>query len=352
MLTTEQKVFIVQCYGLGEEHSYQGVIRKFLERWPNYSVSATGVKKVITKFMRTGSVLNVKKTKSDLNEEDNAAAALAMDSVRRFPKLSLRRRALEIGNISKSHLQQIYRTNKVKPFKAKLIHTLEENDESKRLDFCLWYGEQYLQNHNFGRSIIFSDESTFTTNGVVNSQNARYWSMENPNYRVNCRRQYHKKVNVWCAVSYTGIIGPYFFERNMNQYSYLEMLENILQDHLHNMSLADRQTAYFQHDGHPSHATGIVREWLDREFAGRWIGRYGPIPWPPRSPDLTLMDFYLWGYLKQKVYAAPLNNDLDLLKLRLREAIDGIPIQHIQNAYKAFTKRAELCVSVGGSTFE
>jgi hypothetical protein len=35
----------------------------------------------------------------------------------------------------------------------------------------------------------------------------------------------------------------------------------------------------------------------------KWIGRDGPIPLQSCSPDLSLMDFFLWGYLKCLVYA-------------------------------------------------
>ena len=34
----------------------------------------------------------------------------------------------------------------------------------------------------------------------------------------------------------------------------------------------------------------------------RWIGRGGTINWPPRSPDLTPLDFCLWGLMKSEVY--------------------------------------------------
>jgi hypothetical protein len=30
-------------------------------------------------------------------------------------------------------------------------------------------------------------------------------------------------------------------------------------------------------------------------MAGRWISRGGPITWPPRSPDLTQLIFFLWS---------------------------------------------------------
>ena len=34
-----------------------------------------------------------------------------------------------------------------------------------------------------------------------------------------------------------------------------------------------------------------VRRWLGRQFTGHWIGRRGPVEWPPRSPDLKPLDF-------------------------------------------------------------
>ncbi|KAJ8885384.1 hypothetical protein PR048_011581 [Dryococelus australis] len=37
-------------------------------------------------------------------------------------------------------------------------------------------------------------------------------------------------------------------------------------------------------------------------FPDRWIDRAGNIKWPARSPDLTSLDLYLWGKLKQQVY--------------------------------------------------
>jgi hypothetical protein len=49
----------------------------------------------------------------------------------------------------------------------------------------------------------------------------------------------------------------------------------------------------FQQDGAPPHWARIVREFLDMHFSGRWVGRDAPIPWPPRSPDIMPLDFFL-----------------------------------------------------------
>uniref|UniRef100_A0AAX7UMF9 Uncharacterized protein n=1 Tax=Astatotilapia calliptera TaxID=8154 RepID=A0AAX7UMF9_ASTCA len=50
---------------------------------------------------------------------------------------------------------------------------------------------------------------------------------------------------------------------------------------------------FFQQDGAPPHYGCQVRAFLDEQFPGKWIGRRGPVEWPPRSPDLTPLDFYL-----------------------------------------------------------
>jgi len=42
--------------------------------------------------------------------------------------------------------------------------------------------------------------------------------------------------------------------------------------------------------------------YLDLTFPDRWIGRDGPMSWCPRSPNLSNLNFFLWGYLKNVVY--------------------------------------------------
>lgn len=349
MLTLQQRIYLIQCYGTGEE-CYRVVIRKFNQKYPEVTISNSGAKNMVTKFLKTGSVLNIKKSKK-LFDEDDAASVLAVHSAREAPRLSLRRRAIITG-ISKSHLQRIFKENKILPFKPQFRQTLENGDEAKRMDFCLEMGYRVLEDSNFHKRIMFSDESTFSTNGVVSSQHCRYWSETNPNFRITCRRQYFKKVNVWCAVSYHGIIGPYFFDQNLNRNSYLDMLQNFLTNELDELPLNYRMEMFYQHDGCPAHYAGIVRQWLNTEFHDNWIGRDGPILWPPRSPDLTIMDFYLWGRLKQIVYSEPLDNDEEQLKNRIQNAVQSLSILEIRRSFNEFRARIEICAEKGGALFE
>jgi hypothetical protein len=44
-----------------------------------------------------------------------------------------------------------------------------------------------------------------------------------------------------------------------------------------------------------------------------WLGQGGPMAWPPRSPDLTPLDFFLWGHVKAPIYILPPDSEEDLI---------------------------------------
>jgi hypothetical protein len=112
---------------------------------------------------------------------------------------------------------------------------------------------------------------------------------------------------VWCGIINNSIIGPYIFdEGSVNGELYLFMLENYLLPCLCHRD--DNDDIFFQQDGAQPHYSLAVRGLLDLKFPGRWIGRRGPIDWPPRSPDMTLLILWLWGHWKERVYGgAPKN---------------------------------------------
>lgn len=77
-------------------------------------------------------------------------------------------------------------------------------------------------------------------------------------------------------------------------------------------------------------------------FPGKVISLGGDIKWPPRSPDLSPLDFYLWGYLKGRVY----NNNpktLTELKSNIRQEISGIGKVVLSRVIENFAKRLNEC---------
>ena len=69
-----------------------------------------------------------------------------------------------------------------------------------------------------------------------------------------------------------------------------------------NVPLAQLNITYFQQDVAPAHNSHIIRPFLDNNFPQKWIGTNGPVRWPSRSPDLSVLSFFLWGYLENKIY--------------------------------------------------
>ena len=81
--------------------------------------------------------------------------------------------------------------------------------------------------------------------------------------------------------------------------------------------------------------------------------RRGPIEWPPRSPDLTPLDFFLWGYLKSIVYGRKPETMTDL-KNEITSAIqhlNGQPLI-IARSLISFKTRLLKCSELEGAHVE
>lgn len=114
------------------------------------------------------------------------------------------------------------------------------------------------------------------------------------------------------------LIGPIELPRNLNGPRFLEFLTNEFREALLELPLSYRRRMWLQLDRAPPHFARAVRAHLDQHHP-QWIGRGGHVAWPPRSPDLTPLDFYLWGWMKQKGYFEPVNTREELLE-RIRVA--------------------------------
>lgn len=113
----------------------------------------------------------------------------------------------------------------------------------------------------------------------------------------------------------------------------------------------DLNDVYFQQDGHPAHHAVVVRGFSDLFFPNKWIGRGGPILWPPRSPDLTPQDFFLWGFLKDRVFRTkPL--DVNEMKDRIIKNCQVPDDEMLGRVMKSFQTRLLMCMHEDGRQFE
>ncbi|GFY32432.1 putative DD41D transposase [Trichonephila clavipes] len=114
-----------------------------------------------------------------------------------------------------------------------------------------------------------------------------------------------KRLTVWCILWAGGIIGPYFKNDEghnvpVNGDRYRAMITNFFIPDLNNH---DVQELWFQQDGATGHTARDTIDLLKDTFGDRVISRFGPVNWPPRSCDLTPLDYFLWGYVKSLIYA-------------------------------------------------
>ena len=173
-------------------------------------------------------------------------------------------------------------------------------------------------------NLWISDEAYFCLSGKVNKQNMRFWGLENPH--VTHEQPLHdEKLFVWCAMSEHGIIGLSVFDGTVNSQRYREMLFssfNFFFPRLRALRIP-LASIWFQQDGATAHCSNENLELLESKFGDRLISRRTQRPWPPRSPDLSACDFFLWVYLKSKVCAnAP--NSLQDLRQNIEQEIRGI----------------------------
>ncbi|GFW17347.1 hypothetical protein TNCV_3905571 [Trichonephila clavipes] len=110
----------------------------------------------------------------------------------------------------------------------------------------------------------------------------------------------------------------------------------------------DVQELWFQQDFATCHTARATIDLLKDTFGDRLISRFGPVNWPPRSCDLTPLDYFLWGYVKSLVYADK-PQTLDHLEDNIRRVIADIRPQMLEKVIENWTSRLDYILASRGS---
>ncbi|GFU71979.1 uncharacterized protein TNCV_2999621 [Trichonephila clavipes] len=166
--------------------------------------------------------------------------------------------------------------------------------DQARLKFVEWAQNEIAVVPDFHKRILFSDEAPFWLNGYVNKQNCRIWSEATTS-----------------------------------------------NNH-------DVQELWFQQGGATCHTARATIDLLKDTFGDRLISRFGPENWPPRSCDLTPLDYFLWDYVKSLVYADK-PQTLDHLEDNIRRVIADIRPQMLEKVIENWTSRLDSIRASRGS---
>jgi len=123
-------------------------------------------------------------------------------------------------------------------------------------------------------------------------------------------------IGVWCGMSRRRIIGPIFFDATITTAAYMEIFNTFVNQ------LDDKELSigYFQQDGATSQTSNASMAEIQSFFGDCFISKG---LWPPRSTDLKPPDYFLWGYLKGRVYQNK-PRTIDALKANIAEEIQAV----------------------------
>lgn len=240
----EELAMIHYIYGFCDGNG-NAAVREYAERFPNRRLPTKNTfinthrrfcdGTLFTKGDRPGNVQHgVEVDEAILNEvEEN-------------PSVSIRRVAAHVG-VPRMKVQRVLKEDKQHPFHLTPVQELLPADFPVRFQFC----QIMLQRNNRNgilNSILWTDEATFTRDGVTNYHNEHVWSIENPHAKRQRAFQRRFSVNVWAGVIGNELIGPRILPPRLNGQNYL----NFLEEYLENVPLQQRRTMVFQHDGAPA----------------------------------------------------------------------------------------------------
>ena len=359
---TEEKAFIISTYF--RLNSIRDTQLEFRKKFGTRDFPVCSlIYAWINKFKAHGTVKNIngkdrlRQTHSGRPKSSRSPPNIAavQDSVIRSPCKSVRRRSQELG-INREAVRRILTTDlQLYPYRIQIKQQLSVEDTRKRMVMCQWFCDRIENEPDFLNNVWFSDEAHFLLSGHVNSKNNVYWGKQAPEYCLE-RPLHSAKCTAWIAISTHGIIGPFWFEDvngqalTINTLRYIQVLDRFWTE-LGRRRGITRATQWFQQDGATPHTSNESLAWLQQHFPGKVISRRCDPEWAPHSPDLNPPDFYLWGFLKDRVFA---NNPQTIadLKTAISATVQAIPREECGRVIANFARRARVCLQRRGGHLE
>jgi hypothetical protein len=111
----------------------------------------------------------------------------------------------------------------------------------------------------------------------------------------------------------------------------------------------ERHSFFFQQDGATCHTSPVSLQRVHKVFAEeRTVSKN---LWPPRSPDLTTCDYFLWRHLKSTVYETN-PHAIQELKDNISHAVAAIDVTILRQVYLNMIRRAQLCIDAAVGQFQ
>ncbi len=200
---------------------------------------------------------------------------------------------------------------------------------------------------NFGL-IFFSDEKNFTQDQKVNHRNHRWICEEASEVPIIGQTKFPLSVMVLGVVSSEGdVMPPHVFEQGLrvNAEVYIDVLEHKVVPWMER--IAAGRPYVFQQDGAPAHTSARAQAFCARSMS-HFIDKNS---WPPSSPDLNPLDYFLWSVLEEDVNRSSHNTRASVITA-IERAFERVNTAQLARACASFRGRLEKCVAAKGGFFE
>ncbi|GBN72867.1 hypothetical protein AVEN_113103-1 [Araneus ventricosus] len=221
-----------------------------------------------------------------------------------------------------------------------MVQTLKPSDKPIRKEFCVDF-QAKLEENGFANRLVFTDESTFHLCGKVNRHAILGHGKSTSHNRTSSlfsegERFYSHNVFGSFFFVEKSIIG-YIFQGMLSEWLFPQLVEVV-------------PGFILQLDDAPPHRHNNVHEYLNDRLPHRWTELAGAndlsmLCWPARSPDLTPCDFFLWCFVKDKVFEPPLPEDSQELKQRITNVLNALTGNLLSRVWQELYYRVDIGVS-------
>ena len=343
----EQLTWVIFKYG--ELKSIIKVMRayrkEFVPKNRKDMPSRGAFKNAIDRFVSTGG--NAKQKERLVNPIPDEQIKQVEEYFKEHDDAHIREASRDIG-FSVSKIWIILRQHlKWKAYTPNVSAYLTEQNKTARLNSADWF-----LSHDccfFQDKVIWSDEKYFVLKQGPNKSIHKVWAPVNPYINIECKNQSQQKIMVWVGLFAGEVIGPFWIESKMNNQLYHELIINKVWPAIR--TKVTKHQLWFQQDGATCHTTANNLDFLREKFRGRLISNKAEVTWPPNSPDLNPLDFFLWGYVMQHVYRIKPSSISDL-KTIVEDFIASIDPDLIKKACASARKRFQMMKIENGGRFE
>ena len=233
----------------------------------------------------------------------------------------------------------------LKRLKKPKCHQLNENTREKRRRRS-WPLYKRLNGHQW-KKFVTVDEALFHVdeNGV---QFEYQYVKDRTELHVREMKNFPLSVMAFVGISSRGPSKVIFVEPGAKisaDYYVKKVLKPFFKD-VRKRLFPDNNFTFYQ-DSAPSHATKMTLEFLNSQN----INFIHPDEWLPNSPDAAPCDFFLWGYIENKLKNIPIRNR-DELKKAIRRCVRSVPQNMIDNALKSWPCRLRQIYYAKGGHIE